>query len=142
MRLEKQILMEYIDACELIRETEQDIQRLKRKKSETVQGSVKGSNPDFPYQEQHFHVGGTAYTYADDTRLRLEETILRERRENASNIKIKVEQYMNTIPVRMQRIIRYKYFEGMSWEEVADRIGRMATGDSVRMEVDRFLKEK
>ena len=108
MRLEKQILMEYIDACELIRETEQDIQRLKRKKSETVQGSVKGSNPDFPYQEQHFHVGGTAYTYADDTRLRLEETILRERRENASNIKIKVEQYMNTIPVRMQRIIRYK----------------------------------
>lgn len=142
MRLEKQILMEYIDACELIRETEQDIQRLKRKKSETVQGSVKGSNPDFPYQEQHFHVEGTAYTYADDTRLRLEETILRERRENASNIKIKVEQYMNTIPVRMQRIIRYKYFEGMSWEQVADRIGRMATGDSVRMEVDRFLKEK
>ena len=137
--MEKQILMEYIDACELIRETEQDIQRLKRKKSETVQGSVKGSNPDFPYQEQHFHVGGTAYTYADDTRLRLEETILRERRENASNIKIKVEQYMNTIPVRMQRIIRYKYFEGMSWEQVADRIGRMATGDSVRMEVDRFF---
>ena len=36
--MEKQILMEYIDACELIRETEQDIQRLKRKKSETVQG--------------------------------------------------------------------------------------------------------
>ena len=49
---------------------------------------------------------------------------------------------MNTIPIRMQRIIRYKYFEGMSWEQVADRIGRMATGDSVRMEVDRFLKEK
>ena len=54
--MEKQILMEYIDACELIRETEQDIQRLKRKKSETVQGSVKGSNPDFPYQEQHFRL--------------------------------------------------------------------------------------
>ena len=51
----------------------------------------------------------------------------------------KAEQYMNTIPVRMQRIIRYKYFEGMSWEQVADRIGRMATGDSVRMEVDRFF---
>ena len=31
--MEKQILMEYIDACELIRETEQDIQRLKRKKT-------------------------------------------------------------------------------------------------------------
>ena len=61
--MEKQILMDYIDACELIRETEQDIQRLKRKKSETVQGSVKGSNPDFPYQnstsmseERHIHM--------------------------------------------------------------------------------------
>ena len=30
--MDKQILQDYIDACELIKETEQDIQRLQRKK--------------------------------------------------------------------------------------------------------------
>ena len=49
---------------------------------------------------------------------------------------------MNTIPVRMQRIIQYKIFENLSWEEVAKKMGRKATGNSLRMELERFLKEK
>ena len=38
----------------------------------------------------------------------------------------------------MQRIIKYKIFEGDSWEETARRIGRNATGDSVKKEYQRF----
>lgn len=48
---------------------------------------------------------------------------------------------MNTIPNRMQRIIRYKVFEGMTWEQIAKRIGRRDTGEGVRMEYNRFMKE-
>ena len=54
-------------------------------------------------------------------------------------IKQDVEMWINTIPVRMQRIIRYRLFQGMTWEQVAIRMGCGATGDSVRMEYVRFM---
>lgn len=139
--MDKQILKDYIDACELVKETEQDIQRLERKKKIIVQGSVKGSNPDYPYQPQNFHIEGVAFTYSDDTQLRMEERLLVERKERAEKTKAAVEAWLNTIPLRMQRIIRYKYFEGLSWEKVADRMGRKATGDSVRKEFEAFMKK-
>ena len=39
--MDKNILNDYIDACALIRETEQQIRRLKAKQSETTQDSVR-----------------------------------------------------------------------------------------------------
>ena len=140
--VDKKILYEYIDACALIRETEEDIRRLKRKKKTVVQTNVKGSNPDFPYQEQHFKVQGTAFTYQDDQNLRLEEKLLEKRKENAEKIKRQVEEWMQTILVRMQRIIRYKIFEERTWEETAARIGRKATENGLKKEFERFLKKK
>ena len=132
MGVDKKILEQYVDACEMIRETEQDIKRLKRKRQTIVTGSVKGSMNDFPYAETHFKIEGTSFTYTDDAQLRIEEKLLEER-------KAQVEQWMNGIPVRMQRIIRYKFFEGMSWEQVAVRMGRKSTEGSVKMEFQRFM---
>jgi len=43
---------------------------------------------------------------------------------------------------RVQRIIRYKIFENLTWEEVAVKMGRKATAESVRKEYQRFLYEK
>lgn len=139
--IDKKILNDYIDACELIKETEKDIRRLKKKRKTVIQTNVKGSNPRFPYQEQHFKVQGTTFTYQDDGNLRLEEKLLEQRREKAEEIKRKVEEWMLTIPIRMQRIIRYKVFEEMTWEQTAAKIGRKATGDSVRMEFERFMRD-
>lgn len=139
--MNKNILSEYIDACELIRETEQDIKKLEKKRILTVQGTVKGSNPEFPYQEQHFKYSGPEYGYGDDIRLRQEEKLLEERRKRATEIKVQVEEWLNEIPLRMQRIIRYKFFEGLGWEEVADRMGRKSTGDSIRMEFSKYMKD-
>lgn len=79
--MEKKVLEQYIDACELIKETEKDIRRLKKKRQTIVQTNVSGSNPDFPYNPQHFKIAGTAFTYEEDARLRHEEKILEERRE-------------------------------------------------------------
>lgn len=140
MGIDKKILEQYIDACELIRETEQDIKRLQNKRQTVVTGSVKGSMNDFPYAETHFKIEGTPFTYSEDTQLRIETNLLNERKAAAEKIKIQVEQWMNGIPVRMQRIIRYKFFEGMSWEQVAVQMGRKATGDSIRMEFNNFMK--
>ena len=47
---------------------------------------------------------------------------------------------MLTIPQRMQRIIRYRVFEEMTWAEVAQRMGRRATPDGIRKEYENFMK--
>lgn len=139
--MDKNILNEYIDACELIKETEQDIARLKKKQSTVVVGNVKGSMPEFPYAEQHFKIEGVQYNVKDEAQLRIEEQLLLERKDKAKEIKTEVEKWINTIPVRMQRIVRYKFFEDATWEQVANKIGRNTTANSVRKEFERFLEK-
>lgn len=140
--MDKNILNDYIDACALVQETERDIRALKKKRKTIIQTNVSGSNPDFPYQPQHFKIEGTVFTCADDSALRRDEGLLECRKANAEKIKQNVEEWMLTIPARMQRIIRWKFFEELTWEEVAVKMGRKATGDSVRLEFQRFMAEK
>jgi DNA-directed RNA polymerase specialized sigma24 family protein len=139
--MDKHILDQYIDACALIEETEKDIQELKKKKKTIVQTNVSGSNPEFPYNPQHFKIQGTTFTLREDSQLRMEEKLLEQRKADAEKIKIQVEEWMNTVPQRMQRIIRYKIFKGFTWEQVAQRMGRDATKDSVRMEFNNFMEK-
>lgn len=139
--MDKQILQDYIDACALIREAEADIRALRKKRKTIIQTNVKGSNPEFPYQEQHFKIQGTAFTYPDDSRLRQEEALLEQQKAKAEELKRQVEQWMLTIPMRMQRIIRFKLFKEMSWEEVAVQMGGRKSGDAWRKEFEGFLKE-
>ncbi len=138
--MDKAILQDYIDACELVKETEAEIRKLNRKKRTVVQTNVKGSSPDFPYIEQHFRIQGTTFTVKDDSHLRYEEKALAQRKARAEEVKRQVDEWLLTVPIRMQRIIRYRYLEGMTWEQVAARMGRRATADSVRMELNNFLK--
>lgn len=138
--MDKNILNDYIDACALVQETERDIRALKKKRKTIIQTNVSGSNPDFPYQPQHFKIEGTTFTYADDSALRWDEGLLERRKANAEKIKLNVEEWMLTIPARMQRIIRWKFLEELTWEEVAVKMGRKETGDSVRMEFTNFMK--
>ena len=138
--MDKAILQDYIDACELVKETEAEIRKLNRKKRTVVQTNVKGSSPDFPYIEQHFRIQGTTFTVKDDSHLRYEEKALAQRKARAEEVKHQVDEWLLTVPRRMQRIIRYRYLEGMTWEQVAARMGRRATADSVRMELNNFLK--
>ena len=138
--MDKSILQEYIDACKLVEETEQEIKRLNQKKKTIVQTNVKGSNPKFPYQEQHFRIQGTTFTVKDDSRIRYEESVLKDRKANAEQIKLKVEKWMLSIPVRMQRIVKYRYLEGLPWKQVAIRMGRKATENGIKKEFERFMK--
>lgn len=138
--MEKHILSQYIDACELIKETEEDIIKLKKQRKVPVQDSVKGSMHEFPYAAQQFHIEGISYSSIEHpSYLEQEEELLKRRKKEAERIKLQVEAWMNTIPQRMQRIIRMKFFEEKTWGEVAMRMGRKATADSVRMEFNNFM---
>lgn len=139
--MDKNILQEYIDACRLMEETEQEIKKLNQKKRTIVQTNVKGSNPKFPYQEQHFRIQGTTFTVKDDSRIRYEMLTLEKRKENAESIKLQVEEWMTSLPMRMQRIVKYRYLEGLSWAQVAKKMGRKATENGIKKEFERFMKK-
>ena len=139
--MDKQILRDYIDACELVKETEAELLKIQKAKKRREQDAVKGSSHEFPYTMQTYHLDGLAYAVVMDPgeEDRLEE-VLRKRLKNAERIKHDVEAWLNTIPTRMQRIIKYKIFEGLTWNQVAIRMGRKATADGVRMEYMNFMK--
>ncbi len=106
-----------------------------------LQDSVKGSMHEFPYAAQSYHIEGLAYaTVQTPSLLDDEEKLLEERRAAAAEIKVRAEAWLNTVPQRLQRIIRMKIFEEMTWAQVAVRMGRKATPDGIRKEFENFMK--
>ena len=141
--MDKDILRQYIDACAIVKETEEEIRRIKRQRKTIVQGVVKGSMQGFPYTEQTYHIEGIPYSVVQDPRsLEVEEGLLGQQKANAQDLKLKVEGWMLTIPMRIQRIIRYKIFQKLSWDEVATKMNEGKPGDAYRKQLDDFLKEK
>ena len=140
--MDKEILKQYIDACEQVREAKAALLKIKKSRKRVEQDRVTGSAHEFPYTAKSFHIEGLAYpAIKDPDELDRREAILRERRRRAEEIKQQVDLWMLTIPQRMQRIIRYKIFEDMTWTEVAARMGRNATELSVKKEYQRFMEK-
>lgn len=141
--MDKQILEQYIDACELIKDTKEEIQKLRKRRRQMEQISVKGSSHEFPYTPKNYHFEGLGYAVVKNPdELDRLEVILAARIRNAERIKQQVEAWMLTISPRMQRIIRYKIFDELTWAQVAAKMGRKATEASVKMEFQRFMSEK
>ena len=140
--MDKEILKQYIDACEQVREAKAALLKIKKSRKRVEQDRVTGSAHEFPYTAKSFHIEGLAYpVIKDPDELDRREAILRERLRRAEEIKQQVDLWMLTIPQRMQRIIRYKIFEDMTWTEVAARMGRNATELSVKKEYQRFMEK-
>ena len=139
--MDKQILEQYIDACELIKDTKDEIRKLRKRRSQMQKDSVKGSAHEFPYTLQTYHLEGLGYAAvkAPDELDRMEE-LLAERIRNAEKIKRQVEAWLNTVSPRMQRIIRYRVFEEMTWAQVAMKMGRKATENGLKKEFERFMR--
>lgn len=135
-------LNDYVDAEALYKETVKEMTAIERKKTTIVHDFVKGSSQSFPYTAGNIHISGIQYTPEDEATLKEDEEILKERARRTKETKMLVEHYMLRIPPRMQRIIRYKIFDGNTWEEVATRMGRKATGESVKKEFQRFTGQQ
>lgn len=138
--MDKKILSDYIDICELITETEEEIRNLRKK--EIVHDKVAGSNPEFPYQKKGFHISGINEICLDDQKLKKEIFLLEERKRHAEKLKAEIDKWMKTIPARMQRIVRMKYIEKKTWDEVAYKINKEVSGETIRKEFYRFLIKK
>lgn len=136
----KTAIFEYMDACALVKEAEEEIQALEKRMS-IVHDRVSGSMPEFPYAATHFNVSGIAGDFEDVEKIEEEKRKLEELKEKAKEKKLEAEAEMNLAPMRMRRVIRYRVFQGMSWEQVAERMGNGVTGESIRKEFDRFVKK-
>ena len=91
--MDKKILSDYIDACEIIKETENEIKKLEKKRK-IVQDKVKGSNPDWPYEARSFNLGGTIETVEDAGLIQREKNLLEIQKKTAEELKLQVEEWM------------------------------------------------
>ena len=80
----KEALKQYIDAQELIRETENAIQKLERQKTQVVADVVRGSSDCFPYQQRTYHVEGAES--GKELRLRLRRELLERQQAQAEEL--------------------------------------------------------
>lgn len=139
--LDRSVLAEYEDACRLVEETESDLISLRRKYEHNAVDIVKGSNSNFPYEPRSFRIEGVDYgEYRNPNEIRELEAILSERRRIAREKRVAVEAWINTVPSRIARIVRLKYFKKMNWFDVSGQLGS-ASPDAARMELARYLKE-
>lgn len=138
--MDKSILEQYESACRLVDETMNDLEKLRRAKHEVRQDSVKGSNPEFPYEPMSFHIEGLSYTvYADPDAVKRMEQLLQERLQKAHELQQEVEAWINAAPPRIQRIVRMRYIKRMTWEQVSANMG-MTSADAARKILDRYLQ--
>ena len=64
--MDKDILKQYIDACEAVKETEEQIRQLQKNRKTVVVDAVKGSMHDFPFAAKSFKVAGIAHSVLED----------------------------------------------------------------------------
>ena len=141
----KDILNQYLDLREEVKEVRNKIEKLEKyiekiEQEGTVIDSVSGGNGG----NQHFKIEGIplpeyrhkkTFLYSRKSTLEIMENELLEKTNE-------VEEFIANIKdSRIRRIINLRFLENQSWNKVADQIGGNNTEDSVRKAFDRFMKE-
>ena len=141
----KNILQQYVSLKQEKEDKENSLAKIERRiekieekgyKERDVVSGGEGGN-------QHFTVEGFPYPYYREL-----NRILKIRKDRLQQIEEKielqlaaVEQYINSVEdSRMRRMLTYRYIDGMSWIEIAHKMGGGNTEDSCRKAVERFLR--
>lgn len=136
-----ELLKQYKDACALCDDIDNEIEQLRKEQNEPVSDCVTGSDSQYPYVSRKFTVSGVSQESEYWEALERQIKELYARKADAAKIKAEVETFLRCVPFRIQRIINYKIMKGMTWERVADKMGGKYTGDSLRMELKRYLDD-
>ena len=103
-------------------------------KSKTIQGTVRGSDSEFPYTQHTMSVSGVESSNSNMRLLRRIDYLKRKKQE--------IEDFIDGIDDSLtRRIFEYRYFKIMNWEEVSIRIGGDNTPGAVKKRHDRYLKK-
>lgn len=157
--ISKEILIQYSDLQEEIKEIREKIEKLEKRipkiqqrineieKGETVKDKVRGGLGGL----QSFHIEGVPLKEYGErkTDLLKKRLLLNSRKSALESLELdllektnKVEEFIASVDdSRMRRIISLRFIECLSWNKVADHIGGGNTEDSIRMAFNRFIEK-
>lgn len=141
----KEILIQYSDLQEEIKELRQRIEKTERqierieKDGAVLDKVMGGEGGKHPYKIEGF-------PYPEYSR---KKTLLYSRRATLTSLEMELLETLNQVEEfianvddsRMRRIINLRFIEGLSWNKVADHIGGGNTEDGVRMAFNRFMEK-
>lgn len=144
--ISKEILIQYSDLQQEIIELQDRKKNLEKQFKSfldggTVTDMVTGGSGGI----QHFKIEGFPVVAYEKARNALQKNIQRIEDKYTELLELQndVEEYIESITdSRMRRIIRMRFLDKLTWNQVADNIGGGNTEDSVRMAFNRFIEEK
>lgn len=141
----KEVLVQYIDLREEQKEVTERISKLEKQidKIES-EGAVIDKVSGGAGGMQHFRIEG--FPYPEYSR---KKTLLYNRKAILSELEMEITERLNEVEQfiksvqdsHLRRIITYRVVEGLSWNEVAYKIGGGNTEDSVRKAFERFMSK-
>lgn len=144
--ISKEILIQYSDLQQEIIELQERKKALEKQFKSfldggTVTDMVTGGSGGI----QHFKIEGFPVVAYEKVRNALQRNIqkIEDKYTELLELQNDVEEYIESITdSRMRRIIRMRFIDKLTWNQVADNIGGGNTEDSVRMAFNRFIEEK
>ena len=128
----KEQLEQYTSIKEEIKELEAELDKRKSPVSDIVTGSME----DYNYTKHSINIRGLSrYTYYLDLKLTYKKIQLERQRAEIENFLDSVQDS------NIRRIIRLKYIKGKTWPQIARKMDKHISGDSVRKIVERFLEK-
>lgn len=142
MPMDKNILAQYCDLVEEVKDLRRRIEKLQDNinKLEPVKDSVKGTRRDGTIGSITISGYPVPAYYRYKNQLETRKTMLREKEKELLEMVNAVEEYITGIDdSRIRRILRYRYLDGMTWQQVAKNMGGGYTADSCRMAHNIFI---
>lgn len=133
----KELLKQYNDLQEEIKDLKKRIDKLSDFKIE--RDKVTGSDSEFPYIKRSFTIEG--YNIQDIDRLNELKEVLIERKIKCEELKLQIEKFISNIPdSRTRRVFQYRYIDGLSWLQIARRIGKYDESYPRKMIHNKYLE--
>lgn len=134
----KKRLEQYRDLKREIRQLEEQYYELVSRKSRMTSDSVSGSMSEYPYIQQVVKIHGL--DVVDQARADRMKACALERRRQAEREVEEIDRWISSIQdSRMRQVIYLKFIRGMTWTQVASKVGGGNNEDSVRMAFSRFI---
>jgi len=119
-----------------------EIETIYSKNSNYVTDGVEGSSKSIPYAKHNILISG--YEVTEDVQAEISKLV----KTYKSKIKVlckardSIEKALDGIEDAKARvIIRYRYIDGMEWQDIAAKLGHTESMDSVRKYAKRYLEK-
>lgn len=134
----KRLLSQYTDLKAEIKDLEKRIERLSEARFES--DVVTGSDDEFPYLKKHIKIEG--YNIQNLDRLKELRELLLKRKNKCEEMKLEIEKFISDIPdSRTRRVFQYRYVDGLSWLQIAFKIGKYDESYPRKVIHDKYLEE-